>query len=46
LQYWGELRPDHRRAMDSSAREQFMTRYEELLRAYYRNIAESSRREE
>ena len=46
LQPWPGLPAHHRRAMDTSSREQFMHRYEELLRAYYRNIAESSRREE
>jgi hypothetical protein len=32
--------------MDAFARERFMERYQEILRAYYRNLAESNRRKD
>ena len=40
------LPPHHRKSLDSSAHGRFMPRYEELLRAYYRTIAESSDRKD
>ena len=33
------------RTMEAFSRERFPQRYEDLLRAYYRNLAESDRRE-
>jgi hypothetical protein len=39
-----DLPPRQREAMDAHARDRFLPRYEELLRAYYRTLAESSRR--
>ncbi len=43
---WAKMPPRMRQAMDGVARERFIRNYEELLRAYYRNIAESSRRKD
>ncbi len=40
-----ELPPRQREAMDAHARDRFPPRYEELLRAYYRTLAESGRRD-
>ncbi|MBI3821355.1 MAG: hypothetical protein HY289_01600 [Planctomycetes bacterium] len=43
---WPPLPPRHRAAMDAFAKERFIRNYEELLRAYYRNIAEKSSRDD
>lgn len=41
---WGHLPQNRRKEMDAFSRQRFMPQYEELLRAYYRNIAESGQR--
>lgn len=38
--YWGELPAQTRKEIDAYPRDRLMPRYEELLRAYYRTIAE------
>lgn len=43
---WGEYPPRLRPEMDAFARERFVRRYEDLLREYYRSLAESGRRED
>lgn len=43
---WGHLPQTKRLEMDAYSRERFMPRYEELLRQYYRTIAEQGRRKE
>ncbi|MBM4069476.1 MAG: hypothetical protein FJ271_11080 [Planctomycetes bacterium] len=43
---WGHLPQTKRLEMDAYSRERFMPRYEELLRQYYRTIAEQTRRKE
>ena len=43
--YWWHQEPRMRDQMDSMSRERFIRNYEELLRAYYRNLADSNRRE-
>jgi hypothetical protein len=43
---WGELPETLRMAMDVYAREQFMSKYSELLKQYYSTIAERKRRGE
>ena len=43
---WGHLPENRRKEMDAFSKERFMPRYEELLRAYYRNIAEGARRKD
>jgi hypothetical protein len=42
---WPSRRPGDRQEMEAFARERLIRNYEELLRAYHRNIAESSRKE-
>ena len=44
LDVWGHLPPSRRKEMDAFSRERFVPRYEEVLRQYYRSIAENSRR--
>ena len=46
LDVWGHLPQNRRKEMDAFQRERYMPRYEELLRAYYRNIAESGRKKD
>lgn len=41
---WGHLPAAKRQEMDAYSRERFMPRYEDILREYYRTIAERSRR--
>lgn len=43
---WGHLPATKRQEMDAYARERFMREYEDLLRQYYRTIAEQDRRSE
>jgi hypothetical protein len=43
---WGHLPAHERPKMDVYSRERFMPRYEDLLRQYYRTIAEQGRRNE
>jgi hypothetical protein len=43
---WGHLPLSRRQEMDAYSRERFMPRYEDLLREYYRTIAEQNRRKE
>ena len=42
---WGELPLRRRLEMDAHSRERLMPRYEDILRRYYRSIAEQSRRD-
>ena len=41
---WGKMPPRLRQEMEAIGRDRFIRNYEEMLRAYYRNIADSSRR--
>lgn len=43
---WGHLPAHKRLEMDAYSRERFMPRYEDLLRQYYRTIAEQGRRKD
>ena len=43
---WGHLPESKRLEMDAYSRERFMPRYEDLLRQYYRTIAEQGRRKD
>jgi hypothetical protein len=43
---WGHLPATRRMEMDAYSRERFMRRYEDILRQYYRTIAEQNRRKE
>lgn len=42
---WGHLPAARRMEMDAYSREKFMSKYEDLLREYYRTIAERGRRQ-
>ena len=42
---WPKMPPRFRQEMDTVGRDRFIRNYEEMLRAYYRNIADSSRRD-
>jgi hypothetical protein len=42
--FWGERRWQERQALDAYSSDRFMRRYEELLRQYYRGIAEEKQR--
>ena len=42
--HWPTLPPRDRMEMEAFGRERFIRNYEELLRAYYRNLAENRRR--
>jgi hypothetical protein len=44
--YWPDMPPRHRAGIETHLRDRFPPRYEELLRAYYRNLAESGRKSE
>jgi hypothetical protein len=43
---WGHLPETLRAEMNAYGREQFMEKYSELIRQYYRTIAEKGRRKE
>jgi hypothetical protein len=43
---WGHLPEQKRQEMDAYSRERFMPRYDELLRQYYRTLAEQSRKKD
>jgi hypothetical protein len=43
---WGHLPETLRAEMNAYGREQFMDRYSELIRQYYRTIAEKGRRKD
>ena len=43
LDIWGHLPENRRKEMQVFQRERFMPRYEELLREYYRSLAEGRR---
>jgi hypothetical protein len=40
---WGEMPPRHGAAIDAVGRARFVPSYQEILREYYRNLAQSSR---
>jgi hypothetical protein len=46
LDVWGHLPPSRRKEMDAFSRERAVPRYEEVLRQYFRTIAENSRKKE
>ena len=43
---WGHLPQTKRLEMDAYSKERFMPKYEDLLRQYYRTIAEQGRRKD
>jgi hypothetical protein len=43
---WGHLPEQKRQEMDAYSRERFMAKYDELLRQYYRTIAEQGRKKD